>query len=86
MNPVLLPVLHQLLTLHLTNAGPEQGNLLFNLNTGIMRLAANPGVVRFARQWVDVQREKMLEALGGIFDAMDPLHRPHDQARLFSGV
>ena len=44
-----------------------------------MRLAANPGVVRFAQDWVKVQRDKMLEALGGAFNNMDPLHRPHDQ-------
>ena len=51
-----------------------------------MKLAPNAPTVRWMADWVEVQKEKMLDLLERGWETMQPLHRPHDQVRTFAAA
>ena len=44
-----------------------------------MKLTPIAPTVRWMTEWVEVQKEKMLDLLERGWETMQPLHRPHDQ-------
>ena len=46
-----------------------------------MKLTPIAPTVRWMTDWVEIQKEKMLDLLERGWETVQPLHRPHDQVR-----